>query len=82
MKRTKKCIAIRVIADGNQVADHSEKIAELLQDEGYELLNISKPCPRRPPEQSDSSIYIQVLPPEPQSGSMPKLTDAVLGGNK
>lgn len=82
-KPATKIIRIRVMAAADVVSGHADKLSELLQEEGYQLLDMSAPCSCRPPRQQDSRVYIQCLSPELQqsSGSKPKITDAVLGGN-
>ena len=57
-------IYVRVCEAEGIVETHAARIIELLQEDGYHLINASEPYRCRPPKQNESRIYAKFLPPQ------------------
>lgn len=51
-------IKVRVWFDKNQVQNVTDKLTELMEDEGYRLIEKSALYPCRPPKANDGRIYL------------------------
>jgi len=55
-------VKIRLIAGVGRAEDLSDKLVDVLEEEGYEVIEQSRPFPCRPPEEDKSRVYISAVP--------------------
>lgn len=59
-----RLIELRIIANNESIKSDVQEIINALLLQKYEILKTSKPYPRRPPDDSNSTVYLTLSPPD------------------
>ena len=55
-------VKIRLIAGHGRAEDLADTLVNVLEEEGYEVIEQTTPYPCRPPENDKSRVYISAVP--------------------